>query len=132
MKNILNFKSLLLSKIKDFSENQLIELNNTFASEIQNNWDSAIYENDPENLELLFECKDAYYIISRAVYGDYRPMDNYFTLDGYGNLQSFNVVTFNSLCENPEYMLNDILDNWKYFEHLFSNELNEIYQEIEF
>jgi hypothetical protein len=132
MENIQNFKSLLLSEIKEFSENQLIDLNNTFAYEIQNNNDNVIWENDSFTLSELFQDEDPFYIISRAIYGDYRPLDNYFILDGYGNLQSFNVVDFNALCENPEYMLNDILDNWQYFEHLFSTELNDIYQEIEF
>lgn len=132
MKNMQNLKSLLLSEIKEFSENELIDLNNTFASEIQNNWDNAIWENDPFTLSELFQDKDPYYIICRAVYGDYRCNDKYISLDGYGNLQSFNIVNFNALCENPEYMLNDILDNWQYFQHLFSTELNDVYQEIEF
>lgn len=133
MKNTLeNLQAILLDEIKSFNDSQLISLNNAYAGEIQNNWDNAIYENDLENLELLFECKDAYYILCRGFYGDYRPNDNFMTLDGYGNLQSFEFMDIEKLCELPQTMVIDIVDNWEYFSDLFSDEANEIYREIDF
>lgn len=132
MENLQNLQAILLDEIKHMSEDLLIELNNIYSSEIQNNFDANIWINDPENLDLLFSGHDSYYIICRAVYGDYKPMDNYFVLDGYGNLKSFNYVRYNYLCEIPEVMVNDIIENFRLFDSIFSDYANEIYSEIEF
>lgn len=133
MKNTLeNFQALLLDEIKSFNEMQLIRLNNAYAGEIQNNYDNAIFENDCENLELLFECKDAYYILCSGFYGDYKPGDNFITLNGYGNLESFNLMTIDKLCELPQTMVIDIVENFEYFSDLFSDEAFEIYREIDY
>ena len=131
MENLQSLQLILLDEINNLNEDLLIELNNIYCTEIQNNSDAYIWVNDPENLDLLFSGHDSYYIICRAVYGDYKPMDNYFTLDGYGNLKSFNTIRPNYLCEAPYVMVNDIVENFKLFDSIFSDYANDIYSNLE-
>lgn len=126
-----NLKKQIVSEINAMSQNDLITLNNIYASEVLGNYDNQIFNNDEEFFYTFFE-NSVISAVQCVCYGDYRYSDNLVKFNGYGNLESFNYMSQNDLCELPETMAQDIINEFEYFEYLFSNELCEQIKQYEF
>lgn len=126
-----NLKKQIVSEINAMSQNDLINLNNTFASEVQSNYDNQIFNNDEEFFYTFFDNR-VISAVQCVCYGNYRYSDNLVKFNGYGNLESFNYMSQNDLCELPETMAEDIINEFEYFIYLFSNELCEQIKQYEF
>ena len=123
-----NLKKQIVSEINAMSQSELITLNNIYAREVQFSQDE-IFNNDEEFFYTFFE-NSVISAVQCVCYGDYRYSDNYVKFDGYGNLESFNYMSQNNLCELPQTMAEDIINKFEEFECLFSNELSEQINQI--
>lgn len=121
----------IVSEIEAMDMEDLIQLNNIYAREIQGNFDNEIWENDEEFFNSFFDNK-VIEAVRSVSFGDYRYNDNYVMFNGYGNLESFNYFGIEDLCEIPETMAEYIFENFSEFEHLFSDELKEEIENYEF
>ena len=126
-----NLKKQIVSEINAMSQSDLINLNNIYAREIQGNFDNEIWDNDEDFFNSFFE-NDVMGVVRAISYGDFRFMDNFVKFDGYGNLESFNFFDINDLCELPETMAEDIINNFIEFSYMFSSELEALINEYEF
>lgn len=77
-------------ELQELSLDERISLWNDYLYEI-NDVDSIIYNNTYEELNEFFRASPPGEIIRMVYYGSYRFYDDYFSLNGYGNLISFNV-----------------------------------------
>ena len=125
-----NLKKQIVNEINEMSQSDLITLNNIYAREVQFSQDE-IFENDEEFFNIFFE-NNVISAVQCVFYGDYRYSDNLVKFNGYGNLESFNYMSQNNLCELPETMAEDIINKFNEFEYLFSNELTEQINQYEF
>jgi len=126
-----NLKKQIVNEINLMSHSDLISLNNIYAREIQGNFDNEIWDNDEEFFYTFFE-NSVISAIQCVSYGDYRYSDNYVKFNGYGNLESFNYMSHAQLCELPETMAEDIINNFIEFSYMFSSELEALINEYEF
>jgi hypothetical protein len=102
----------VIKAINEMDCTELVMLNNEYCESI-NGMDSMIYSNDDNFLEDYFNSKSD---LARAIsYGDYRYMDNWVTFNGYGNLESFNYMDTDKLCELVEVMAEYIVDTFQDF-----------------
>lgn len=86
----------IINVINEMDCNELVQLNNEYCEAI-NSMDSFIYSNDDDFLEDYFKTKAE---LAKAItYGDFRYMDNWVTFNGYGNLESFQYIDTDKLCE---------------------------------
>lgn len=98
----------IINVINEMDSNELIQLNNEYCEAI-NGMDSCIYSNDDDFLEDYFNSKSD---LARAIfYGDYRYMDNYVVFNGYGNLESFQYMDTDKLCELVSVIAEYIAEN---------------------
>ena len=109
-------KQAIISKIKAMSSDQLVELNNLLVEDA--NWtDNGIYSNDEEFFETFFiKSSEA---VRACHFGDYRWNDNLVKFNGYGNLDSFNLMTVDKLPDLVENVVDIVIDNFENYEHLF-------------
>lgn len=126
-----NLKKQIVSQILEMDMSGLIQLNNIYCREILGDMESEIFDNDEEFFNTFFDGKviEAVQCIS---YGDYRYSDNLVKFNGYGNLESFNYMGINQLCELPETMADEIINNYEEFEFLFFTEIDELIKQIEY
>jgi hypothetical protein len=102
----------VIKAINEMDCTELVMLNNEYCESI-NGMDSMIYSNDDNFLEDYFNSKSD---LARAItYGDYRYMDNWVTFNGYGNLESFNYMDTDKLCELVEVMAEYIVETFQDF-----------------
>lgn len=98
----------IINVINEMDSNELIQLNNEYCEAI-NAMDSFIYSNDDDFLEDYFATKSD---LARAItYGDFRYMDNYVIFNGYGNLESFQYMDTDKLCELVSVIAEYIAEN---------------------
>ena len=77
----------------------LLDLHNAYATECYP--DDFIYRMC--DIDEVLEGQSAEWLFNRMYYGDFRPTDEYFTFNGYGNLESFN--------------------NWSLDDHIFTSDI---------
>ena len=98
----------IINAINEMDCDELVQLNNEYCESI-NGMDSYIYQNDEDFLETYFNTKTD---LARAIcYGDFRFMDQYVTFNGYGNLESFQYMDIEKLCELVPTMAEYIAEN---------------------
>lgn len=98
----------IINVINEMDSNDLVQLNNEYCEAI-NGTDSFIYSNDDDFLEDYFNTKSD---LARAIfYGDFRYMDNWVTFNGYGNLESFQYMDTDKICESVSVIAEYILEN---------------------
>lgn len=78
-------KTTIIYLLKEIDTDVLISAWNTYCCD--ENMDDYIYENDDYNINELFSKPDE--ALRAAFYGDYRYSDDYFVINGYANLDSF-------------------------------------------
>lgn len=125
-----NLKNQIVSEINEMCQSDLVALNNIYSREIIGDMEGEIFENDDEFFNLFFEGK-VIEAVQCVCYGDYRYSDNLVKFNGYGNLESFNYMGINQLCELPETMAEDIINNYNEFKFLFSNQVDQLINQIE-
>lgn len=80
----------------NYNEIYTVETLQYMASEI-NGYDGSLeyFEwYDMDDLDEIMHGQDAYWIACRVHFGDFNPMDDYFSFDGYGNLISLSTYDF--------------------------------------
>ena len=126
-----NLKNQIVAEIKAMSQSDLITLNNIYCREIVGDMEGEIFDNDEDFFYNFFE-NSVISAVQCVCYGDYRYSDNLVKFNGYGNLESFNYFGINDLCELPETMAEDIINNFIEFSYMFSDELEALINEYEF
>lgn len=107
----------IIEAIKEMREAELLELNNLYCQSI-NAPDSEIFTNDDEFMEMFFSGSPMR--LAQAIcYGNYHYYDNYVTFNGYGNLETFQNMTTDQLCELVPTMAEYIAENFNDFYQLF-------------
>jgi hypothetical protein len=108
-----NLKKQIVSEINAMSQSDLITLNNIYAREVQFSQDE-IFNNDEEFFYIFFE-NSVISAVQCVCYGDYRYSDKFVQFNGSGNLESFNYMSKNQLCESVETMVEDIINKFEEF-----------------
>ena len=81
----------LVELLNGLSNEDAKSVYNTYCSEY-GTMDDCIWENDEYEINEFFGEDDPYEVLCRTGYGDYHISHDYFRLDGYGNVRSFNNV----------------------------------------
>lgn len=129
-------KTIIISLLKEIDTDVLIGIWNTYCSD--ENMDDYIYENDDYNINEIFTKPDE--ALRAAFYGDYRYNHDYFVLNGYGNLESFDEYdAYNHIDIDilADYIMENGCDELSenYSEELqdeFLNYINEKFEDREF
>jgi hypothetical protein len=110
-------KDFIINAINEMTPGELIDLNNTYCQSAHYS-DSEIYSNDEDFFETYF-ANETLKAVRATQYGDYRYSDDYVIFNGYGNLDSFNYMNTDKLCELVGTMAEYIEENEQDFTHLF-------------
>ncbi len=100
----------LVSLLNGMSNEEAKTIYNEYCSEY-GSMDDYIYDNDEWDLNEYFGDDSPYEVLCRTGYGDYHISHDYFRMDGYGNVRSFNNVHSD---ESPFYadeLADYIIDN---------------------
>ena len=103
--------SQVIEQLKQ-DDSTLLQAYSEYAAD--NDYDS-VFDNDYESINMM--CTDSYDAIRAAFYGDYNPSHAYFTLNGYGNLQSFEYLDSEHCPIDIEELSQWIVDNDLYNEY---------------
>lgn len=123
MTNTKTLKELIEEAIGELYDDELITLHNEYCAAV--NYDELIYPME-EFDEMMGGC-EPWEIARSCYYGDFRPCDNYFYFNAYGNLCSGDFVEQLPICdysEIAEYIaqnedslyidkIQDIIDNYE-------------------
>lgn len=116
----------ILSQINEFTESQLIELNNAYCQSA-NYYDDEIYNNDEDFFGTFYPNPGDGLKVAQAIfYGNYNYSHDYVKFNGYGNLESIGYFELSDLCELPSVIADYIEDNFSDFEHLFDSNTEEV------
>lgn len=115
---------LILEVLEGLKESELLSVHNEYLNEI-NGYDDEIYTLD--DLDMIAEGKDAYWLLCRAFYGNFNPTADYFRFDGYGNIQSIFSYELSSYI-NMEDIAEYCVDNKN---SLYNDEIQKILYEEE-
>ena len=113
--------------LKELIPVEKIELHNLMCSEGYGDPDDQIFENDEEFFN-MFYSNDVFNAVQRAVYGEYNPMHDYVTLDGYANVQSIDKDRLDRFIDDDE-IARFLDENEQYLEdnlELEDEEKNEV------
>lgn len=108
-------KQTIILKITQFSPNELIALNNQYCEDV--NCEDFIYENNKEFFETFFPNSSE--AVRACHFGDFRWNDNYIQFNGYGNLETFNLMTLDKLPDLVENVADVVYDNFENYNFLF-------------
>ena len=111
--------SNIIDSINAMDASELIQLNNEYCMSI-NAPDSEIYTND-EDFFITFFSDSPMRLAQAICYGDYHYYNEYVRFNGYGNLETFQNMTTDQLCELVPTMAEYIAENFYEFEYLFPN-----------
>ena len=81
----------LVSLLNGMSNEEAKGIYNEYCSEY-GSMDDYIYDNDEWDLNEYFGDDSPYEVLCRTGYGDYSISHDYFRMDGYGNVRSFNNI----------------------------------------
>lgn len=82
--------SQVINQLTDLADYELIAIHNDYC-EVNNDSYNHIIDNDNEAIDSMFDSPSE--AIRAAIFGDYHSSHNYFILDGYANLVSFNYAS---------------------------------------
>lgn len=118
MSNEKKFK-LILEILEGLTDSELLNVHREYLNET-NGYDDEIYTLD--DLDMIAEGQDAYWLLCRAFYGDFNPTADYFKFNGYGNIQSIFSYELSSYIDMED-MAEYCVDNDK---ALYNDEIQEI------
>ena len=109
--------SEIIMAINNMDDHELVQLNNEYCYSI-NAPDSEIFGNDEDFFETFFSGSPMR--LAQAIcYGDYHYYHMFVRFNGYGNLETFNNMTTDQLCELVPTMAEYISENFNDFYQLF-------------
>lgn len=109
----------LQEQLWDLSERELFEIWNDFCDE--NHWE-RIYVNSVDEIVDYYHNNLEQFLIDNMSNGNYNNTDDYFTIDGYGHLKSFDDL-WNEIDEDS--LLDWIIENELYDKYGFEIEEEE-------
>ena len=81
----MNKKERITEMLQGMNDSYLLAIHREYIYKC-NRWDDEIFETNM--IDEIFSGQSPEYILCRAYYGDFDPNADYFTFNGYGNLQS--------------------------------------------
>lgn len=109
---------LIVDLINNLNENDLVNLNNTYCDNC--NIDGYIYSNDEEFFSTFYpNAGDGLKVAQAVFYGTYNYSHNWVEFNGYGNLNSYDNISVDNICELPEVIASRIIEEYADFEHIF-------------
>ena len=98
-----------------------------------NSWNGQLDWLDFIDMDLFdefMEGQSPLWIAERIFYGDFNPNDEYFILNGYGNLESFDEWKANKECEEYiDEIIDALIDNIDYIDTY--SEIHNLFEELE-
>lgn len=76
---------LIIEVLESLTDCELLNIHKEYLNET-NGYDDEIFTLD--DLDMIAEGQDAYWLLCRAFYGEFNPTADYFKFNGYGNIQS--------------------------------------------
>lgn len=123
----------VIEQLNNLEDYEIIAIHNDYCEVNNDSYNHIIDNDDDEAIDNLFNTPSA--AIIAASFGDYNHSHDYFILNGYGNLVSFNYIT------DDKYMLTKLgnflmvdLDNDSYEDNVYDvmTELNNYsYEQIQ-
>jgi hypothetical protein len=111
------FIKAIIEEINCFDNDQMVQLNNEYCDQ-QNCPDDQIYSNDANFFADVYGG-DVMEAVRAVSYGDYNYTHDWVKLNGYGNLESMNVIGEDDLCESIDTIAEEVADNFHNYDHLF-------------
>lgn len=115
MKNLI---SEIIEQINNFGSNEIVNLNNTYAQNV-NYSEDEIYINDEDFFNTFF-YENSMEAVRAASYGDYNYHHEYVKFNGYGNLVTMDAVTVEDLCDSVENIAEHVCENFEEYKYIFS------------
>ena len=123
------FIKAIIEEINCFDNDQMVQLNNEYCDQ-QNYPDDQIYSNDANFFADVYGG-DVMEAVRAVSYGDYNYSHDYVKLNGYGNLESMNVIDEDDLCESIDTIAEEVADNFHNYDHLFDLDPDDFEDEEE-
>jgi hypothetical protein len=123
------FIKAIIEEINCFDNDQMVQLNNEYCDQ-QNYPDDQIYSNDANFFADVYGG-DVMEAVRAVSYGDYNYSHDWVKLNGYGNLESMNVIDEDDLCESIDTIAEEVADNFRNYDHLFDLDEDDFEDEEE-
>ena len=123
------FINAIIEEINCFDNDQMVQLNNEYCDQ-QNCPDDQIYSNDANFFADVYGG-DVMEAVRAVSYGDYNYSHDWVKLNGYGNLESMNVIDEDDLCESIDTIAEEVADNFHNYDHLFDLDKDDFEEEDE-
>ena len=123
------FIKAIIEEINCFDNDQMVQLNNEYCDQ-QNCPDDQIYSNDANFFADVYGG-DVMEAVRAVSYGDYNYSHDWVKLNGYGNLESMNVIDEDDLCESIDTIAEEVADNFHNYDHLFDLDPDDFEDEEE-
>lgn len=123
------FIKAIIEEINCFDNDQMVQLNNEYCDQ-QNCPDDQIYSNDANFFADVYGG-DVMEAVRAVSYGDYNYTHDWVKLNGYGNLESMNVIDEDDLCESIDTIAEEVADNFHNYDHLFDLDPDDFEDEEE-
>jgi hypothetical protein len=123
------FIKAIIEEINCFDNDQMVQLNNEYCDQ-QNYPDDQIYSNDANFFADVY-VGDVMEAVRAVSYGDYNYFHDWVKLNGYGNLESMNVIDEDDLCESIDTIAEEVADNFHNYDHLFDLDPDDFEDEEE-
>ena len=123
------FIKAIIEEINCFDNDQMVQLNNEYCDQ-QNCPDDQIYSNDANFFADVYGG-DVMEAVRAVSYGDYNYSHDWVKLNGYGNLESMNVIDEDDLCESIDTIAEEVADNFHNYDHLFDLDKDDFEEEDE-
>lgn len=123
------FIKAIIEEINCFDNDQMVQLNNEYCDQ-QNYPDDQIYSNDANFFADVYGG-DVMEAVRAVSYGEYNYTHDYVKLNGYGNLESMNVIDEDDLCESIDTIAEEVADNFHNYDHLFDLDEDDFEDEEE-
>lgn len=123
------FIKAIIEEINCFDNDQMVQLNNEYCDQ-QNCPDDQIYSNDANFFADVYGG-DVMEAVRAVSYGDYNYTHDWVKFNGYGNLESMNVIDEDDLCESIDTIAEEVADNFHNYDHLFDLDPDDFEDEDE-
>lgn len=123
------FIKAIIEEINCFDNDQMVQLNNEYCDQ-QNYPDDQIYSNDANFFADVYGG-DVMEAVRAVSYGDYNYTHDWVKFNGYGNLESMNVIDEDDLCESIDTIAEEVADNFHNYDHLFDLDEDDFEEEEE-
>ena len=123
------FIKAIIEEINCFDNDQMVQLNNEYCDQ-QNSPDDQIYSNDANFFADVYGG-DVMEAVRAVSYGEYNYTHDWVKLNGYGNLESMNVIDEDDLCESIDTIAEEVADNFHNYDHLFDLDEDDFEDEEE-